>query len=552
MMGAGKSAVGAVLARRLACPFVDTDERIERSAGLPIERIFAELGEPAFRRLERDAISAVSEDPAVVALGGGAIAEPGAPERLAARGIVVYLRASPERLAERLEREPGARERPLLAGLDAAGRVERLRELLARREAAYRTAAIQVDTDARGVEEVAADVERRLRRHRAATSGASVQRTVQVPLGDRSYPICIGVGTLGDAGGEIARLTKATRVAIVTVPAVRRRYAARLARSLRAAGLRSDVFEVPDGERSKTLRRAASLYEAFLAAGLDRSAAVVALGGGMVGDLAGFAAATYLRGVPFVQVPTTLLAMVDASVGGKVGVNLAQGKNLVGAFWQPRLVWIDAATLESLPARQRSAGMAEVIKHAAIWDPALFASLEAGLEAALRVEPEVIVPVLEANCAIKAEVVSRDEREQDLRMLLNFGHTLAHAVERLTGYGRQLHGEAVAAGMAYAARRSEELGLAPAGTAGRLVTLLERAALPTALPDRPRGAYLAALKVDKKKLDARIRYVVLRRIGGAETLPLTPAEILPSRSWRQTAGIDRRAERRARVRRTQA
>jgi 3-dehydroquinate synthase len=363
------------------------------------------------------------------------------------------------------------------------------------------------------------------------------RRTVQVPLGPRSYPIHLGLGTLGDAGGEIARLTKATQAVVVTVASVRRRWAPRLLRSLREAGLRSHVVEVPDGDRAKSLRQAARLYDAFLALGLDRGVAVLALGGGAVGDLAGFAAATYLRGVPFVQVPTTLLAMADASVGGKVGVNLPQGKNLVGAFWQPRLVWIDAATLESLPARQRSAGMAEVIKHAAIWDPALFASLERGVEAALRLDPETLLPLLEANCAIKAEVVSRDEREQGLRMLLNFGHTLAHAVEAQTGYGRVLHGEAVAMGMAYAARRSEELELAPAGSAERLVRLLERAGLPSALPELPRRAYLSALLVDKKKRDARIRYVVLRRIGRAETLPLTPAEILPSRTWRRTAGL---------------
>ncbi len=367
---------------------------------------------------------------------------------------------------------------------------------------------------------------------------SSPQTTIQVELGERSYPIHIGVGSLARAGAEIARQTKATQVALVTVPSVARRYAPTLTRSLREAGIRAHRIEVPDGDSTKNLRQLGKLYEAFLERGLDRSSAVVALGGGMVGDLAGFAAASYLRGIPFVQVPTTLLAMVDASVGGKTAVNLKQGKNLVGAFHQPRLVWIDAATLKSLPARQRAAGMAEVIKAGAIWDAALFERLERDVEAALALEPEALLPAIEAACRMKAEVVRRDERESDLRMILNFGHTLGHAVEALTGYRRVLHGEAVSIGMVFAARRSEELGLAPSGTRDRLEALLVRAGLPTEPPDFPRRAYLQALGVDKKKRDARIRFVALRRIGRAETLPLTPAEIWPAP--RRRAAPDRR------------
>jgi 3-dehydroquinate synthase len=218
--------------------------------------------------------------------------------------------------------------------------------------------------------------------------------------------------------------------------------------------------------------------------------------------------------------------MVDASIGGKVAVNLPQGKNLVGAFHQPRLVWIDTATLRSLPLRARAAGLAEVVKAAAIRDAGFFADLERGAERLLALEPGALLPALERACAIKAEVVSRDERELGLRMLLNFGHTLAHAVEALAGYRRILHGEAVAMGMHFAARRSEQLGCAPAGTAERLRALLSRLGLPTELPDHPRSAYLRALKVDKKRRDARIHYIVLRGIGRAEAVPLTPTEIL--------------------------
>jgi len=361
---------------------------------------------------------------------------------------------------------------------------------------------------------------------------------VDVRLGERSYPICIGFDTLDRAGGAIARRTGARRVAIVSVPQVAKRYAPRLERSLARAGVASHRILVPDGDTTKNLRQLARLYDAFLEAGLDRSSAVVALGGGMVGDLAGFAAASFLRGLAFVQVPTTLLSMVDASVGGKVAVNLAQGKNLVGAFYQPRLVWIDLATLESLPARERAAGMAEIIKAGAIRDARLFRSLESDVEAALALEPAALLPAVRAACAVKAEVVRRDEREGGLRMLLNFGHTLAHAVEKLAGYRRWLHGEAVAMGMVYAARRGEALGWTPRRSRERLEALVERAGLPTELPQFSRRAYLEALRVDKKRQDTRIRFVALHRVGWAETHPLTPEEILPPSALRGPDGRD--------------
>lgn len=353
-------------------------------------------------------------------------------------------------------------------------------------------------------------------------------RRVMVELAERSYPIEIGWESLPDVGEAIKRHTGASQAAVLTVPPVSRRHASRVLRSLKEAGLKARRFEVPDGERSKSLAQAAKLYEALLEARTARDTVVVAVGGGVVGDLAGFVAATLLRGLPFVQVPTSLLAMVDSSVGGKTGVNVAQGKNLVGAFHQPKLVWMDAATLRSLPRRQRVAGMAEVIKHAAIWDAALFSRLEEDLERLLDLEPELLLPILERNCQIKAEVVSRDEREGGLRRLLNFGHTLGHAAEALKRYRGVLHGEAVAMGMVYAAHRSEALGLCPEGTADRLKALLVRAGLPTELPDFPRRAYLTAVRADKKREDTRIHFVALRGIGRAETVPLLPEEIVPA------------------------
>ncbi len=364
-------------------------------------------------------------------------------------------------------------------------------------------------------------------RRRSTSSVPS--RRVRVALGERSYPIEIGVGTLDAVGPAVAAATGARRAILISVPPVARRYAGRVERSLREAGIRPKRLIVPDGERTKNLGQAAKLYDACLAAGADRSSVIVALGGGVVGDLAGFVAATLLRGIPVVQIPTSLLAMVDSSVGGKTGVNVARGKNLVGAFHQPRLVWIDAETLGTLPPRQLSAGLAEVIKHAAIRDERLFRRLERDFDRLLALEPGVLVPVLQRNCAIKAAVVSEDERETGARMLLNFGHTLGHAAEALKKFRGILHGEGVAMGMAFAADLSEELGLAPSGTADRLCALLERAGLPTELPDFPRSAYLRALAVDKKKRDDHVHFVVLRAIGRAETRPLKLAEIWPSR-----------------------
>jgi 3-dehydroquinate synthase len=298
-------------------------------------------------------------------------------------------------------------------------------------------------------------------------------------------------------------------------------------RSLKEAGIKARRFDVPDGERSKNLRQVSQLYDALLDAGADRSTVVAALGGGVVGDLAGFVAASLLRGLPFVQIPTTLLAMVDSSVGGKTGVNVSRGKNLVGAFHQPRLVWMDVTTLRTLPPRELAAGMAELIKHGAIRDAAFFQWLETELEGLMSLEPELLIPALERSCQIKAEVVRQDERESGLRMILNFGHTVGHAVEALKRYRGILHGEAVAIGMAFAAGRSETLGLSPGGTKDRLVALLHRAGLPTELPVFPRRAYLQALGVDKKKREAKIRFVALRGIGRAETVPLLPREIMP-------------------------
>ncbi|MFP6654379.1 MAG: 3-dehydroquinate synthase [Myxococcota bacterium] len=358
-----------------------------------------------------------------------------------------------------------------------------------------------------------------------------VQRTLTVELSERSYDVELGRDWLETIGRRIVRRVEAERIVVITVPSVARRYAPMLTRGLQAKGARVSRIVVPDGDTTKNLRQVEKLYERFLELKLDRHSLVVTLGGGVVGDLGGFAAATFLRGIDFVQVPTTVLAMVDASIGGKTGVNLRQGKNLVGAFHQPRGVFLDIATLQSLPRRERAAGAAELIKAAVIWDRGLFEDLEKNIERFLELDPKVVLPALERACAIKAEIVARDERESGLRRLLNFGHTLAHAVEAHAGYTDILHGEAVAMGMVFAAERSEALGFAPAGTRERLAALLERADLPIRMPDRTRQQYLSAIGVDKKKEGDRIHFVVSKGIGSAGTTLIKPRKLLPV-GWR--------------------
>jgi 3-dehydroquinate synthase len=333
---------------------------------------------------------------------------------------------------------------------------------------------------------------------------------------------------LGGVGEAIGRELEADRAVVVTTPRVAGLHYGALSTGMCRVHLSHDKLEVPEGERAKTLTVAARLYDQLLEIGTDRRSVLVSLGGGAVGDVTGFVASTFLRGVPYVQIPTTLLAQVDASVGGKTAVNHRRGKNLIGTFYQPRLVWIDPDVLATLPPRGRRAGMAEIVKAAAIWDAAFFEWLEQHAPAALELEREALSEAIYRACKIKAEVVGLDEREAGLRSLLNFGHTLAHAIESVGQYRRILHGEAVAIGMTFAARLSEARGLAPAGTADRLIALLERLGLRTEAPDwsKQKAAYLRAISVDKKVRAEKVGFVVLREIGRAEVLRISPQEIL--------------------------
>ncbi len=336
--------------------------------------------------------------------------------------------------------------------------------------------------------------------------------SLSVELGNRAYPIHIGAGILERA--ELYAPYLRGSVAIVTNAVVAPLYLERVRKAL--AGARVCDVIVEDGEQAKGWTALDRIFDALLAARLGRDGLIVALGGGVIGDLAGFAAATYQRGVPFVQVPTTLLAQVDSSVGGKTAINHARGKNMIGAFHQPRAVIADIATLDTLPDRELRAGLAEVIKHGAALDAALLDWLERNIDRLLARDRAALAHAVRRSCELKAAIVAEDERETGVRAVLNFGHTFGHAIETAAGFGSWLHGEAVAAGMVMAAGLSARAGLLPAADAARLEALIKRAGLPTRAPRLARERWRELMAVDKKAAGARVRFVLLHGLGRAK------------------------------------
>lgn len=511
-MGTGKSTVGKLLAKKLGYDFVDTDGLVELLSQKPIPRIFAEEGEEMFRRWESMAIDqALSQESTVIAVGGGAVCFRDNLDKLRKNGQVVLLKAQIATLLKRLAKDSS---RPLLEG---AEKEVQLRELMAKRAPAYEKISLQISTDRQSPASVVDEILKIL---------PLESRALRVELGERSYPLYFQKDGVKSLDLLLHRHCPSERVILITNTLVNRLHGKKISQVLKKNHELKTIV-LPDGEHHKTLKTVASIYAKLVDFKVDRKTPLVALGGGVIGDLVGFAAASFLRGVPFVQIPTTLLAQVDSSIGGKTGVDLPQGKNLVGAFYQPRFVLIDEAFLTTLKRRELICGMAEVIKYAAIFDAKLFRGLEEHMPAILKGKGSGLEAVVRRCCELKAWVVERDEKETlGIRAKLNFGHTLGHAIESLTRYKKYTHGEAIAMGMVYAARLSVKRAGLPEGDVERLTALIASAGLPTEMPVFPRAAYRKALMQDKKRVSSRMHFVYLNKIGKSLVIPTPMDEIL--------------------------
>ncbi len=534
--GSGKTEVARLVAQRLGWQAVDTDDLIVKAAGKPIPDIFRDDGEEHFRRLERQALADVcARSKMVVGTGGGAIVNAENRRLMAEGGFIACLEVRPDTILARLqpqfESDPGAR--PLLAHPDPLARI---RELKSYRQPYYALCDHAVHTDGLSLEQVAAEVIRAWRelsvavladgdrlasltaepsgREAAAPHGSLEGAACLVQASSATYPVFISWGALADLGHRMAQAGLAGRAFVISDDTVHARWGAAAEEALGTAGFEAASHVVAAGEASKTLDTAAAIYDWLVSRRAERGETIVALGGGMVCDLAGFVAATFARGLPLVHVPTSLLAMVDASVGGKVAVDHREAKNLVGAFYQPRLVLADVSTLQTLAPRELTSGWAEVIKHALILDEDLLRLLEERAEAICGLDPEVTTKVIHCSVAVKAAVVSEDEREETgRRTILNYGHTIAHGLETAVDYAGLLHGEAVAVGMSGAAKIACRLGILDGEVAERQDALLVRFGLPLRAETADAQKMLAAMALDKKVKGGAIRWVLLEGVG---------------------------------------
>ena len=520
LMGAGKTTIGKLLAKRLQKTFIDCDQELEHRTGVKIPLIFELEGESGFREREVALIQELSlRDDVVLATGGGAILRPESREALKQNGTVVYLNARVEDLYARTKHD---KNRPLL---QTANPQAKLLELFQQRDPLYREIAdIIITSGQQNVHQAVREVERRLVHPAHKLYSASMQ-TLTVALGDRAYPIHIGGGLLSRPGLILPHL-KSSQVAIVTNTTVGPLYLDHLQHLLQEKGIQVVPIVLPDGEAYKNEDSLKQIYDALLTHRMERKATLIALGGGVIGDLTGFAAATYLRGVPFIQIPTTLLAQVDSSVGGKTGINHPLGKNMIGAFYQPQLVLADTDTLNTLPDRELSAGLAEIIKYGLIRDMAFLEWLETNMDKLLARDPAALSYAIFRSCENKAEVVAADERESGNRALLNLGHTFGHAIENGMGYGAWLHGEAVGTGMIMAADLSRRLGWLSEADVARARALIMKAGLPCVAPDLGFDKYLDLMGLDKKVEGGKIRFVLLKSLGDAVICADVPTPLL--------------------------
>jgi shikimate kinase/3-dehydroquinate synthase len=520
LMGCGKSSVGKRLAAKLGLPFVDADEEIERAAAKTINDIFTDHGEAHFRDGERKVISRLlSNGPQVLATGGGAYMHPETRQRIRENGVSIWLRADLPVLMRRVMKRD---TRPLLRD---GNHEATMRKLIEARYPIYAEADMTVESRDEPHDLAVTEIVNRLAAGAATPAGPvqapSPSRSVRVELGDRSYDVLIASGLLADTGALIKSRLGAVKCGVVTDENVARHHLATLEESLKSEGLFAGSIVMTPGEATKSFRDLATLSERLLELGLERGDLVVPLGGGVIGDLAGFAAGILRRGIRFVQIPTSLLAQVDSSVGGKTGINTPQGKNLIGVFHQPNLVIADTAVLTTLPPRQMRAGYAEVAKYGLLGDAKFFAWLEANWQGLFGNNGPALTKAIETSIAAKAAIVARDETETGDRALLNLGHTFGHAFEAWTGYSdKLLHGEGIAIGMCLAFRLSEELGICPHGHANRVVAHFKAVGLPTKIADIPQdgadpGELLRLMGQDKKVRGGKLAFILVRGIGDA-------------------------------------
>jgi 3-dehydroquinate synthase len=533
-MGAGKSTVGRLVAELLGRAFIDLDVLIEGREGMSVPSLFAERGEEGFRAAEHAALESLAGLPAaVVATGGGIVLRGDNRASLKRMGTVVYLSVSPESALARLGDAP---DRPLLSGKGIAA----AREVLGARLSLYTSTADHVvDTEGKVADAVAGEV---------AAIVTRPERDVRVlHVGSEhpgGYDVLVGEGLLADLGASVAHATRARSVVLVTDANVAALVGSRAADALGAADIRVVEHVIPAGESSKSWLLAGELLEAMAADGLDRGSAVVALGGGVVGDLAGFCASAYMRGIALVQVPTTLLAQVDSAIGGKTAVDLTGGKNLAGAFWPPSLVISDVQVLQSLPPDEWTNGLVEAVKHALLVGPDALERFEARVDGLLAREPRTLLDAVAEAAAFKVGIVTEDVRESGLRECLNLGHTLGHALEVLAGYGSLPHGLAVAEGMRFASRLAEALGSPEPGLAARTAALLARIGAPAdhevlagVRSTVGAEAVRAAMKADKKSREGVVRFVLLDAPGVWRVAGIDDAVLLDMlRAWSAEGG----------------
>jgi 3-dehydroquinate synthase len=531
LMGAGKTTIGRILARKLGLKFIDSDHEIEARTGASIPWIFEIEGEASFRRREADVIRELTgQEGIVLATGGGAVLNADNRAFLKSRGMVIYLRTTVHSILQRTAHD---KNRPLLQTADPRKKLEELMDV---RDPLYlEIADLVIDTGRPNVQSMVQTILNQMETRACeaapncvthAEPSMNEQSTIllNVDLGERSYPISIGPALLNDSA-LVARHVHGSKVAIVTNTTVAPLYLERIEAGLRDAGKQVMSVILPDGEEFKNWTSLMQIFDALLENKADRKTTLIALGGGVIGDLTGYAAASYMRGVDFIQVPTTLLSQVDSSVGGKTGINHPLGKNMIGAFYQPRAVIADTATLETLPARELSAGLAEVIKHGAIIDAAFFDWIEANIGKLVARDKGALAYAIARSCEIKSEVVRQDEREGGLRAILNFGHTFGHAIENGLGYGEWLHGEAVGCGMVMAADLSQRMGLIDVESVERLRQLVAAAGLPVKAPDLGTERWLELMEVDKKNEGGAIKFILLNPLG-APKITNAPQELL--------------------------